>query len=86
MGVLSHLLFLCSHWWARVRSESLGRIERDRLPRLDLYWGMAMIRAMSGETDPITKIILVTTLVLIGAVGWEYARLAWRIWKERKRG
>lgn len=36
--------------------------------------------------DPMDSIILVTTLVLIGAVGWEYARLVWRILKERKRG
>lgn len=36
--------------------------------------------------DPIDQIIVVLILVFAGAVGWEYARLAWRILKERKRG
>ena len=35
--------------------------------------------------DPMDSIILVTTLVLIGAVGWEYVQLAYRILKDRKR-
>jgi hypothetical protein len=45
-----------------------------------------MMRAWSGETDPMTKIICVTILVLIGAIAWEYIRLAYRILKERRRG
>ena len=81
MGVLPNLLFLCSHWWARVRRFGVGRIERDWVPRVDIDWWLAMMPA-----DPMDSIILVTTLVLIGAVGWEYARLVWRILKERKRG
>lgn len=58
----------------------MGRIKRDRLCRVDSCWGLAMMPA-----DPMDSIILVTTLVLIGAVGWEYVRLAYRILKDRKR-
>ena len=58
----------------------MGRVERDRLRRIDSDWGLAMMPA-----DPMDSIILVTTLVLIGAVGWEYVRLAYRILKDRKR-
>lgn len=59
----------------------MGRIERDRLSWVDFFWWLAMM-----PVDPMDQIILVTTLVLIGAVGWEYARLAWRILRDRRRG
>lgn len=36
--------------------------------------------------DPMDQITVVVTLVLIGAVGWEYARLVWRILRDRRRG
>ena len=36
--------------------------------------------------DPMDQIIIVVILVFAGAVGWEYARLAYQIIRRRRRG
>lgn len=59
----------------------MGRIKRDRLCRVDSDWGLAMMPA-----DPMDQIVIVIILVFAGAVGWEYARMAYQIIRRRRRG